>query len=337
MKSYLERLNEIAPVILNEEIDYLELSNAIKSYRELLLEISNLEFETEENRDNIALTHGLAIGPAWAARCLDDMIRTKKFVRGIHLAVSKIKTENKKPIQIVYCGTGPFATLILPLLSLYTSEEIQFTLVEVNPISFTHVKNIFKSLGAEAYIRNIILEDATKLKLAYSQEIDLVIIECLQHALAREPQVAITANLIKQCRKDILLIPEEISLHVSLLNHREEFNANTNTNKSVSRVDKKAFTLNKHEILHYDFDGSESYFFPKKEICYTNAELKNNTALAVTTTIQIFENEVLSNKESGLTIPYIFCEIDDSIASLAVTTQYEVGENPKLNVSIINK
>jgi len=95
MKNYLERLQDIAPAILSEDIDYFELSNALKSYKELLLEISNLEYETEENRDNIALPHGLAIGPTWAARCLDDMMRTKKFVRGIYLAISKIKSKNK--------------------------------------------------------------------------------------------------------------------------------------------------------------------------------------------------------------------------------------------------
>jgi len=334
MKNYLERLQDIAPAILSEDIDYFELSNALKSYKELLLEISNLEYETEENRDNIALPHGLAIGPTWAARCLDDMMRTKKFVRGIYLAISKIKSKNKEPLQILYCGSGPFATLVLPLLTLYTSEEIQLTLVEVNPISFAHVKNVFKSLGAEAYLKNVILEDATKINLENSHEIDVVIIECLQHALAREPQVAITANVMKQCRGDVSLIPEEISLQLSLLNHKEEFDNNSIIFNSSSRVDKKVFSLNKREALQYNFNGVESYFFPKKEVCFTLSELKNNTALAVTTTIKIFDNEVLTNKESGLTIPYIFCEIDDKQEALSVNTQYEVGLNPKLIVSI---
>lgn len=338
MNDYSKRLQEIAPAILNEELDYLELSNALKSYKELLLEISSLEMDGEANRDNIMLNHGLAIGPAWAARCLDDIMRTKRFVRGVFLAVSQVITEKKQPVHILYSGTGPFATLVLPLLSCFTPEEIQFTLIEVNPISFKHVQNVFKSFGAESYLKNVILEDATKIKLADAKEIDVIVIECLQHALAKEPQVAITNNLVKQCRKDVLLIPEEISLQLSLINKTVEYNNEVlDSEKSKiksNRVDKKVFELSKNSMLQSRLNGEDYFLFPEKETRFHSSEIGNNNFLAVSTTIKTFGNEILKKDESGLTIPFIYSEIDKNKGDMVVSTQYEVSDSPKLLISL---
>ena len=67
--------------------------------------------ENDRNREDIHLANGKALGTSWAARCVDDIIRTKKFVAGVYQAVQKLLNEYpEKTVHILYAGTGPFAT-----------------------------------------------------------------------------------------------------------------------------------------------------------------------------------------------------------------------------------
>ena len=73
-------LQAIARVLREEETDYLELSNSLKKYKELVYTISNFQPDAQSERDNINFENGMALGATWAAMCLDDMMRTKLFV-----------------------------------------------------------------------------------------------------------------------------------------------------------------------------------------------------------------------------------------------------------------
>lgn len=331
MNNYLERLKEIAPAILAEELNYEELTKALSNYRELLLEITALNLDSQENVSNIALKDGLAIGPSWAARCLDDVLRTKRFIRGVYLAVSSVISKDK-PVEILYSGTGPFATLVLPLLTQFSPQQIQFTLVEVNPISYNYVLQVFKAFNAEAYIRKSYLEDATKLNLPNSKSIDVIIVECLQHALAREPQVAITTNYMKQCREDVILIPEAISLNLTLMNRSREMDSFFAEGKKVERIDKEVFLLDKSNASDFNLTEAQEVKLSEMETHFSEEELQNMTVLTVTTNIKVFQNEILSNYDSGLTIPFTHSEIKEGDNNLVISTYYKIGDEPSLQI-----
>ena len=88
----------------------------------------NLMLNLKAMRNDVYGETGMALGTLWAALCVDDMIRTKMFVKGLIEAVEDIMKKKEGPVHILYAGTGPFATLILPTLASYTSDQVQCTL-----------------------------------------------------------------------------------------------------------------------------------------------------------------------------------------------------------------
>jgi tRNA G37 N-methylase Trm5 len=127
----------------------------------MLLEVSQSAIEQEVYKLDLHLENGKAIGLRWAASCVDDMMRTKKFIKELMEDVQNRIAQKPAPIHILYAGTGPFAILILPVLACYSPAEIQVTLMEINKESFEGVKKCFNQLQLETYVKEYIHEDAT--------------------------------------------------------------------------------------------------------------------------------------------------------------------------------
>ena len=182
-----ERLKVITAALLDKTTSPIQLIETLKQYKTLLLELSSLDLETKENKQDIHTDSGIAIGTIWAAMCLDDAYRTKQFIRGLFKIVENLCTTTNNPIHILYAGTGPFATLILPLLSKYTEHEVYVTLLEINKNSIENVKLILNQLGFQDHIKDIVCEDVTKYEI--KTKVDIVLSETMQHSLLRELQV----------------------------------------------------------------------------------------------------------------------------------------------------
>ncbi len=186
-------LKRVAQILILDEWDYKQLTDAILEYKDLLNSLTNLDFDQPELRENIYKDHGKAIGLEWAARCVDDMMRTKFFVNGLYEAIIDAKKSFPgKRITILYAGTGPYATLALPTMALFSEDEIEFICLEINPLSYNSVRNLIDKLGFSNYVREFHNCDATEFKISNPETVDILLCECLQHALARESQVAIT-------------------------------------------------------------------------------------------------------------------------------------------------
>lgn len=338
---YIEKLTEITEVILEDEIDFLALKNALADYKSLLMELSELGNDPS-NRDHIFLETGKAIGPEWAASCIDDILRTKRFICGVHKAVKDAMFRKEdKPINILYSGTGPFATLVLPLITLYTSSEIQFVFLEINPITIKGLNKTIEKFNMEAYIDSIHECDAATFKVESSDAIDVVIIECLQHALAREPQVAITYNLIEQLPKEVLLIPEEISLHIALLNIAKK-NEQLEYKEGVEpypfhKNSDPVFVLNKVEVQkRLEENQSNIFDFPEVKTLFSSLDFDDYDQIAISTEIKVYKDEILTFDNSGLTIPCILKVLQDKNKPSGVISKYVVSESPLLETTFIN-
>ena len=152
--------------------------------------------------------------------------------------------------------------------------------------------------------------------------------------MVREPQVAITHNLLTQLNENVILIPEEISLHLSLLNLGKKSNSVTEISEIekldyIKKID-TVFVLNKKEVLK-----NSSLLFQKTETQIKEEMLVGYNQLAITTEIITFKNEKLTINDSGLTIPFTITYLDDKKIK-SVNTQYKVNEQPGLDISIIN-
>ncbi len=339
-----EAKNELAAVtqkIISEPINTASLKNTIDSFKLLLEKITGLDQEAEVNSQNINLPTGKAIGPKWAGMCLEDAIRTYKFIRGINEGVkNSLKKNPGKPVTILYAGTGPYATLILPLLSLYKPTEVQFILLEVNTISIESLKRVIKSFDAYDYVKAIYHCDAANFIIPAELDADILLVECLQHGLLREPQVGITYNLLSQLKKDVVVIPEEISLHVSLIDIEKKndyLSIEDNTNERDYYVNSEAvFTLNKEEVHKNNIKiTEEGYLFPEKETQFTAEQLSAYDLIAISTEITIFEAIIINIDESGLTTPMYLADLNRDQAVIGAKTQYKVGLDPGLEVQLV--
>ncbi len=190
----------------------LRASDELSSHfnKSVSLSVLNNEYNQEINT-----LGGIAISSKDAAFCVDDKLRTVRFIKGIYAALLELKLRFKnEKINIVYAGCGPFATLLTPLLPFFSPSEIAITLLEINTASIQSIQHIIAMPNIAEYDIKVIACDASLYKKPSNESLHLVISETMFNGLVREPQVAITANLAPQLASSGILIPE--SIHLSL-------------------------------------------------------------------------------------------------------------------------
>jgi len=329
-------LFEIGQVFIKEERDYESLKIAVDRYKQLMHDLLGLDFENGKNRENLSTETGIAIGPTWAAMCLDDIIRTQKFVKGIFEAVEELlsKRKDSKPIHILYAGTGPYATLILPVLASYSEKEVKVTLVEINPDSFDHVIHIFKKLGFEGYLQDALQVDATKYQFTKEIGIDIVVSETMQRALDNECQVPIFLNLQNQFGDDLLFIPQQVVLSFGMSQPSSSFDTKPWVEyKPLSFV----FALDTYTKRDFLLEGNsinKASRFKKVSRCFSNQKFSDEVLPVILTEIQVFKNNWIRTNESGLTTPKIVSLDLNGLRDFTLDFQYEISDTPQLNISI---
>lgn len=339
LNAHRDILNSIAQTLLEDQDDFYELKKAIEQWKSLLNDLIELDLSEEKFRENIHSQTGKAIGTTWAAMCLDDLMRTKKFIKGIFLAIDDLlKKTAHRPICILYAGCGPFAPLVQLLTTKYAPSELQFILLEINEHSFSHVSKLFSELNLESYLKSIHLGDATTIQLEDAEKIDLVISETMQHALVREQQVPITFNILSQVREDVLLIPQSIELTIGLLsarrNHQrmladspqQDYFHHLGTFFDLSQQEFK-----KHEAAFDQF--SEIYRFPEFEFSLENVDLEVFDQLAVFTQIHIYGDQFLRINESQLALPLILQPLEPGRFQ-TVKVNYKVDADPGIEYQL---
>jgi hypothetical protein len=337
MNEAKKKLSEISSQLFSNDASFGEIFQIVKDYKALLEKATSINFEDSQTGENIFTESGKAIGPKWAGMCVDDVFRTQKFCRGLLKAVkAKQSTNPSKKVHIVYAGTGPFATLVLPLTTIFTSEEITFSFLEINELSINGLKETISFFEIASYIDKIEQCDATTYTFINEDHIDIVIIEAMMFSLKDEHQVSISYNLISQLSKEVILIPEKITLNLLAVN-AERRNANKLTLKeSIPYSEKlgRLFQLSKDEIFknaNAFMEAFPNYEFPQTRIEIPRTLYRNFDELHVETEIKIFENEVLQIDESGLTVLDKFHEFKSMMTpSQYLVATYMCGQKPGL-------
>lgn len=334
----LKSLQEIVSVLLENDDDFLRLTENIKNLKSLFLKGSQLLEDDEQNRTNVLLESGEAIGPTWAAMCVDDLLRTKRFICGIDAAIQQKQTDaNQKPIKILYVGPGPFGTLAMPLIAKYTAEEIQFVFLEVNPNTVNYLKKTIAFFNAEKYVTEIKICDATTIQLNEHKNADVLIVECLQRALEKEPQVAIVYNVLPQLHKDVIMIPEEIKLSIGLSNTEIRQQQITNIDSShedFTTTFAPFLSLNKQSVL----SDAENQNLTFKEHAHTfiPQQLLENDSISIFTNITLYKDFKLTHLQSGLTVPQMIASLSDKNIT-GIKAVYKTGKSPHVETTLIRK
>lgn len=334
----LTRLKKISNSFLQEPEDLGSIWQNCKDYKALLLELSDLDLQSDDLRDNITLEQGVAIGTAWAAYCLDDFIRTKRFYKGIYSSIQHLQSqERNRPVHLLYAGTGPFATLVLPLISSFSPDQLQLTLLEINPNSYQNLEKMIGQLNMEPYLRRLELADATKYQIPTGEAIDVLLSETMQAGLRREAQVPIFQNLLRQDEaRDAILIPERIELFLGA--YASNYPPNEQENHSTKLG--SYFCLDRHHILKEERKAgasSSSKIYPFASFWISEALNENYDKMAIFTEIDIAHSQCLSMNESGLTIPLMIRDLHhDPASEQEIQIAYHLDDEPKEIIKFIN-
>jgi predicted RNA methylase len=317
-----------------DDLDYQKLSIASREYKDLLNEVCEQNINVENGRNDIGFDNGKALGTFWAALCLDDLIRTRQFVRGINKAIQE-KVNKQKPIQILYAGTGPFATLILPFIFRYSKQEIKYTFLEINPLSFEILQDVISKLGLKDYNIKLVKGDATKYQIDFKNKPDIIISETMQNALAKEQQVSIFLNLMNQVRYDTIFIPEKIELFIGL---KKAGIPVEETQIKHYQKEKKIFDVSKEAMFPLNPTENKAIggiLFDKKQTIIEEKKLRGFSQLLLLTEIQVYKDEKIGINESSLTTPITIKDIPNNLKdSITINTQYKISSQPELEYEI---
>lgn len=323
-------LKNIMDEFLNEEIHYGALEKLCYEFRTYLLDITGLDLNDLEDRKDLEFENGIALCTTFAALCTHDILRTRQFVRGIYKAILDRKQEKSDPIHVFYAGTGPFATLILPILTRFSSDEIQLTLMDVNRKTLKYLDKTLKHLSIENYVHKIVCADATCYEIANPNEVDILVSETMQQGLVKEQQVPIMINLVSQLPEKTIVIPNSIDLELALKNSSIEPILNNKPEEIYHRLT-SLWKFNP-EFMRMNHDGEKSFPLCKDEDF--KKEVVHHDELVVMTSIHVYKDEWIYPGQSGLTIGKTLFKLDQQKNKRSISLNYEIKAQPNFSYQL---
>jgi len=327
---------------LTEELTTPEVINTVNQLHQLYSKITAIEgilapSDTDEVFEELS-ENGTRVNPYMAAYCFLDYLRSYKFTLGIKKLVDdKLQSGDQKPLQILYAGTGPYASLILPLTSVFSADQIQITLLDIHQSSLDAVSKLISTFNLQAYFNGYIKADATLFIPANDKQYDIIISETMDKALRKEPQIAIFHHLQQFLKPDGALIPEEIRVDLYQSKWGEEKNPafeyflDTETKAHNATVREKVANLiavNKDFVTKFERTNADNHIFLK--IIDPKNLKAAYTALLLITEVQVYKDIVLLEDESILTEKDYLSPISEQIRQSGLSFYYKMDNDPRI-------
>jgi hypothetical protein len=339
-------LKKIADELLSHQAEDNRLKAAVGALYSLCSSVTGIGEYSDHagDSDGTRLPSGEAISPKDAARCVLDYSRTSKFLRGLYAAT--LEARKRFPdatIEILYAGCGPFAPLAIPLTTRFGSAEIKFTLLDVHKRSLDAARRIFQALGKSDFVRDYIQCDAAFFENDAPHVIHVVVVETIQAALEREPQVAITMNLAPQLCPGGIFLPERITIDCCLCDPIKEFPAlpagadvadsfweggrgrvRGNLGRVLELTAESCRTLS--AASNSDENGGASL---APRLLNVSEDVDGDFYLMLLTAITVFDSATLDDYESGLTYPKILYDLGKMHQGKVIEFEYHLGDQPR--------
>ena len=323
------QLGKITECLLDPESDPGRLRDAGIELHGLLSELSGVGDDSggaDDGRES-RLPTGTALSPKDAARCVLDFRRTASFMSGIHAAIQRaVQRISGQPIHLLYAGCGPYATLALPLTMCFPPEQLQLTLLDIHERSIAAVRQIVDGLGLHDWVRECVTCDATDYVHPPDSPLHIIVIEAMQKALEKEPQVALTFNLAGQLSEGGVLIPEEVSLAACLADLSQEFALHPAGQKGSVSLENTRRRIILGEFLRLTSRTNPSDLRPA--VFKVPENIGSCNRMLILTRIRVFEDHFLSDYDSGITIPTVVHEVGSIEPGASIRLSYELGLRP---------
>ena len=253
--------------------------------------------------------------------CLDDFARTVQFIRGVHDAITTIRKHiDERPVRVLYAGCGPWAPLAIPLMSVLSSNDVRFTLLDIHRESIESAKRLVEAFGFSNYVTTFEVADAATYQIGEPLP-DLIVIEMLRTALQSEPQVAVATHLHRQA-PNAMMVPEEVRVDLSLIDNARE-------HTDVEARDR----IHIGTLLKLDRDTLGACKFEPVTLTLPDFDQARYRPMFLTT-IRVYDGHHLRDYDSGITIPKrvnLRCGPGDQLEF-----RYEVSRDPGIAVRVID-
>lgn len=282
---------------------------------------------------------GIALSPAHAALCSDEPRRTAMFLRGVNDAILEALAMRKspdEPIQVLYAGTGPFGTLVIPLMTVFPPEDVRFTMLDIHAVSIDSVKSIVRRLKLDKSVASYVVADACAYCIPENEIPEVIVSETMDAALESEPQVAIMRHLLGQA-PGARLVPESVRVDAVLLDTSSEpgvVEPDLENSIPASSPDRIPFG----SVFTLDAEAIKSW------ACLTGERLPAGSLEVPRspgshykpfffTTIITHGDHILRTHDSGLTSPRAFPGDGELTSGELVHFHYRLGRSPGLGYS----
>jgi hypothetical protein len=295
-------LEECAEVLLESRSNVESLTDAAERLYSMLSGAETLPRDAAP----IRLRSGLAIAPADAGACVRDAVRSAMFLRAIIAAFRELAMRRGgQTIEIVYAGTGPFAALVVPLLSRISSGA-RFTFLDCHVASIASVRNVLEFFGYSSVAHQLIVGDATE--YVHDREVDMLIVETMQRALTIEPQVAIGRHFAQQLRSDGVMVPERIEIDFAFVSD--------------------AVDVRVGRVMEVSLQTLRDGWPLRGEL--TMPSPPRGARPAFQTRIRTYCEHVIPEGASGLTQPEYVWDLADVRSGEEITFSYSMGASPRI-------
>ena len=296
------------------------------------------------------LPSGVAINPQAAAHCAHDYQRSVVFIRGVYAAICALRVRfADTPLEILYAGCGPFATLLLPLLGKFSPGDLKITLLDIHQNSLDSAELILEKTGFGDHEVNIVQGDACLYK--HPHKLHLIVAETMQKSLEQEPQFAVTANLGPQIFSEGVFIPQRIDVNFALadLENEKLFYNNSAKRNSTSLANSPT----RYPIATLCSLSADNAFAQRQaaqhnphtnmlelpsiivEVPLIDSIDRLNAALF--TRIIVYERYCLEDYAAEITLPLRCYELEPLSGGEQYTVSYQLGTYPKFNFEPQNK
>ncbi|MCF2857630.1 class I SAM-dependent methyltransferase [Pseudoalteromonas sp. SMS1] len=299
------------------------VTSDIKNMVAYLGKVTQVFTSTDMNESHTAHTAcGVAISPVQAAKCFEETLRTQIFAQGVALAIEDNLKLREGPIKILYAGTGPYATLLLPFLTSREKLPLEITLLDIHEENIAAVEALIAHFGLEDYNINVVLADATQWCPACPQtRFDIIISETMTALLKREPQVYIFKHLVQFLKSTGVLIPEEVSLKTWLTKRVDEEYEDLLIGEFFCLDQACALALNK---------GDESCL--TSQLIIPDGDWAEHV-VKLTTDIRVYRHLSLQEGDCSLNIAFVFSPYDAVLMpSKPITFSYIQPQSPDFEV-----